>query len=217
MSLLRSSPAPATVAAATALLLVPFGTAAQEVTLSGGLGDSGFDALDRPGVVSVEVGVPVFRFFRVVGGWRRVSETGREGGTTCDSYWPGFEGCLQEPVETEARLTQWQFGLRAGLPLHPWVELHAGVARVRSRLDGSSEGVGTGRSAGDYFPEDEAVWDTALAAEARTGRMMGGHFRLRLLVQSHELDLQGCVTDVGTPFCGSERLTTVELGVVLTR
>ncbi len=31
------------------------------------------------------------------------------------------------------------------------------------------------------------------------------------------LDFGGCVTDVGTPFCGREMLTTLEVGVAVKR
>lgn len=194
----------------------PGAVRAQEITASAGVGHSGFESLDRPAVVSLEVAFPLVSSLRLTGGWRRVDGGRRFAGTTCDAYWPLFEACREEEIETDADLGQWQVGLRVGLPVTGPVGLQLGVARVRSRLRGSSRGVETGRSAGDYFP-DEAVWHTALSLEVRTEPLVSDRLQVGFRLQSQPLDLRGCVTDVGTPFCGSERLTTLEATLTLVR
>ncbi|MGD2071122.1 MAG: hypothetical protein PVI57_20805 [Gemmatimonadota bacterium] len=195
---------------------VPGAVRAQEITASAGVGHSGFESLGHPSVVSLEVALPLVSSLRLTGRWRRVDGGRRFDGTTCDAYWPIFEACREEAIETDADLDQWQVGLRVGLPATGRVRLHLGVARVRSRLRGSSRGVETGRSAGDYLP-GEAVWHTALSLGVRTEPLASGLLQAGLRLQSQPLDLRGCATDVGTPFCGSERLTTLEATLTLVR
>lgn len=195
---------------------VPRLARAQEITVSGGVGHSGFDSLRHPTVVSLDLAVPLVSSLRLTGGWRRVEGGRRFDGTTCDVYWPIFEACREEAIETDADLDQWRVGLRVGFPATGTVGLHLGVARVRSRLRGSSRGAETGRSAGRYFP-DEAVWHTALSLEARTEPLVADLLAVGLRLRSQPLDLRGCATDVATPFCGSERLTTLEATLTLIR
>ena len=196
------------------LALVVAGSAhGQELAVTGGFGQSDFPELDRPVTVALHGQLPLepLGALRLVVGARVARDAGREPGTTCDQYWPIYAGCVEEPIEHDSRLVQLELGIAAGVPVGLGLELRAALLGVRSTLDAGSEGVETGRPAGNYYPEgDHRGW--AVQGEVA---WHGLSDRLGLLARARRqrLDFGGCVTDTAVPFCGKEAVTVYEVGL----
>lgn len=204
-----------------AALLVPITASpasSQELGVALGRGSSDFLEMDSPWSWAVQVLVPlgIPPNLRLAGGYRVHGEEGRRAGTVCDTYWPEFAGCREEGVVHETRLTRWEVGLVIGADVADRLEIRGGGFRVRNDLDGSSEGAETGRGAGNFYP-DGITWNTAFVAGLAWMPWADGRLGALGRVRRETLDFEGCVTDVGTPFCGATALTTLEVGVVISR
>lgn len=197
-----------------ALVAAPRDVAAQTVQAGWASGRSDFSALERPTGWSARLSVPVVSVLHVQVGARNLEDDRRFGATICDLYWPQNLGCEQETVRSDIDLTSLQVGVGARFALGRSVELGGGVFRARHELSGDQRGETSGRSAGSYIPGRSI--DAWGGAAELLWRVEGSR---RLVVwargEAQPLDFKGCVTDVGTPFCGEEWLSVVELGLGL--
>lgn len=187
--------------------------AAQDLMLAGGLGSSAFTELGAPVSVALHGRIPLTAWegLWVVLGGRFARDTGEEVGVTCASYWPENAGCVEEPIARDAQLIQLEVGLGTGLGLGPHLELRGAILGAQTLLAAGSEGVETGRSAGNYYPQSTHRGLAAMGEVAWRG--LTDRLGLVGRVRTQALDFRGCVTDMGTPFCGEERLLTYEIGM----
>lgn len=204
--------------AAGAVLLGVVPCHAQEVGVLIGRGTSDFSEFASPTSIALQAHLPIrsLPFLHVAGAYRSSRDEDVLAGRVCDQYWPLYSGCLEEGIAYDTRLTQWEAGF--GLRLHATerIELRAGLRAVWSRLEGSSVGAETGRSAGRFYPSG---WtrSTALSAGVSWAPLSTRHLRVLGQFRSAILDMRGCATDVGTPFCGRNGVTTFELGIAVAR
>lgn len=209
-SLLRFAVLPAAL-----LTALPGGLAAQAVVVSAHQARTGWDAFASPSGLSVELATPDLGPLRAVGGYRWRRDTQVRDGTTCEAYWPRFEGCVGEPVETRVSERGWYLGAEVGVETGP-VEVQA--ARLWGRTDpaGASRGSRTGRGAGDVFPEEATAWAAwRLGVRWRSPGGLPGGPALRVEM-APGVDHGGCVADAGAPLCGAEDVWALELGWAFT-
>jgi hypothetical protein len=148
------------------------------------------------------------------GAYRVRWDRGDRPGTTCDEYWPFYDGCREEPIRHESRLVQWEVGGGVTIPMTDRWTATGSLSTVSNRLSGESWGAETGRLAGGYYPNGDAR-SLALVAGASYRIWPGRPFVVVGQVRGETLDFQGIMTDVGNPFAGREGLTTFELGVAV--
>lgn len=192
--------------------------AGQEIGVSLGRGSSDFLEFGRPMSVAAhaQLAFPLWPVLRLRAGYRWSRDEDRRAGTTCDSYWPAFEGCSEEPIVSTTRLRQWDAGLTLAHGVGDHLELRGGILRVHSTLKGRSVGAESGRSAGNVYPNG-SVWSTALVGEVAWKHVLGGWIGAVGRIRHERLDFRGCVMDAGAPFCGEEALLTFEVGLAVTR
>lgn len=217
---LRTSRSAALIAALALALALPSspGTAglhAQEFGLAFGQGTSGYPEFGDPGAVAAHVSVPI-GFIRLTTAYRRSWDGDSRPGTVCDEYWPVNAGCVDEGVRYDHRIDQWELGLGLGGGITGTIELRGHLSAVRSTLHASAAGAESGRSAGAFYP-DGAEWGRALSASVTWTPFLERHLGVLARVRNEALDLEGCVTDTGTPFCEGKTVTSLELGVVFKR
>jgi hypothetical protein len=196
---------------------------AQDVSLTGGLGRSGFEELGAPMTVGFHgrlplssvveervAGVGAAGWLQLVFGGRFVRETGEEPGTTCDRYWPDYAGCVEEPIARDIQLLQLELGVGAALAVGR-LEVRGFVLGAQTLLMADAEGTETDRSPSRYYP-DSTHRGWAVAGEV-TWWALPDRLGLVGRARHQPLDFHGCVTDMEAPFCGEETMLMVELGV----
>ncbi|HEX2189948.1 MAG TPA: hypothetical protein VHG51_13670, partial [Longimicrobiaceae bacterium] len=132
--------------------------------------------------------------------------------TVCDTYWPEFRNCVGEGVRSEGRMRTVSGLLLGVVPVGRRVRLEAGAGRSRTRveLDLRSD---SGRGLGVVVPEGEEQRGVVLHAGAALERVLGTPLGAMLEAERRQVDFEGCVMDVGAPFCGTSRFHELRVGL----
>ncbi len=141
-------------------------------------------------------------------------DLGRESGagTTCTSYWPWPEGCVEEAVEWRNTVTSASANLLVLGPAIAGFRLGAGPTAAFHHFRVRREGATTGR-------EEEPVLSNGDHRQPALGWMatldfpsfLGEWLRLRASLERTEVEFRSCVADTWS-LCGQEHLTRFTLG-----
>lgn len=198
---------------ACVLLWMPRPTDAQAIEGLVGRSWSAYHKLGSPVVAGAEL-----QSFRVVGlylrfGMRRAWDHTTVAGVTCDTGFPTYEGCVDEPVRTDLTMTSQWFGVGYEL-IRGVTSFEFSLRRTRHQLAADVHGLNTGRSDLEWIPSDTIeTWGFDLGV----GRSLwfAKHMRVKLVCSIDPTDIKGCATGVGTPFCGGGTVHMVSVGIAL--
>jgi len=174
------------------------------------LGDIRADLPGGPGI-SLSLGYEVRPWLRVDATVGRVWGGAWDEATTCDFYWPLFEGCIRERVRRTHRVMALEGAVRLVSPEVGGFRIAPGILAGAHHLDVAQRGVETGRERrpfggrGDSWP----AFGVLLGVERPVGealRIEGGVRHLRVWVRD-------CVTDTWG-ICADLAHTRLELGFV---
>lgn len=193
------------------LLLSATAAGAQEVGVFASAARSEHEELRRPTGVGAFAAVTPLPFLSLRGTYQEQSYTRDHSLTVCDTYWPEFENCVQEGVEQGARLSTWSAAalLRVRVAGRMYLEVGGGPSRSRVRGIARTE---SGRGLGHIYPEGEQD-GVVMVAGTVVERPLGVPVSASVEATRSRVDFTGCATDVGTPFCGTARLTEVRIGL----
>jgi hypothetical protein len=186
--------------------------AAQEVGAFASAARSDQTELRRPVGWGAYAAVSPLPFVKLRISYHEQSAGGRRRETVCDAYWPVFENCTPEGVRRDAWMRTVSVLVLGTVPVTRRLRVEAGAGRSRSRvtLDLRSE---SGRELGVFVPEDEEQPGTVLHAGAVLERVLGSRLAATVEAGRQEVEFDGCVQDVGAPFCGSSRFHELRMGV----
>jgi hypothetical protein len=129
----------------------------------------------------------------------------------CDAHWPSYLNCSQEPATHQTSVRRLELGAAINPRLGDRWRLSLGVGGGWTGVLASGSGLTSGRPEAGIltaFSLGTAVWvgaDRQLDQSGRFGASIEVH---RILGET----LNGCATDVATPFCHTLRATSVHVG-----
>ena len=146
-------------------------------------------------------------------------------GSTCDSYWPGYENCREEQLLSNGHSQRSALGLLVRTPAYRGWRLQAGLEKTRMRVKSLRiRGEETGRRYPAYVPSYENNEDdvldivrpngTALSVTLIRTSLLGPFLDGQIGYEDHSVEMDGCVTDSYVPFCRKLRVQELHLGIV---
>jgi hypothetical protein len=128
----------------------------------------------------------------------RMTSSPRWTATTCDEYWPSYEGCREETVENDVRDNHYAASLIVSpLRLGAWrLEGILGFSRID--LEHEIAGVETGRPL-NRSPDEEGEWHASWGAALVRDGVVTDRLRARLEWHHARVDGPPCGTDIYCP------------------
>ncbi len=144
-------------------------------------------------------------------GYRYRFDRTEQTGQTCDRYFPTYEGCVEETLESRSAVHTTFVGLALSGAATSHVELGAGVSGSLNFVTSERAGRETGRSrdpvAGGMHP------GLSIFLLGRYLNVGGSPVDLGIRLFSERIEFLSCATDTYAPFCPSTSLIGLEIGI----
>lgn len=182
----------------------------QVVSASVGTGRTAHPELSSPTSASWTIATPPIKGFSLQYGRRWLRDEVVRLGTTCDAYWPIGTNCRDEGIASRFRVYSQWYGLSYRRHHRQWLA-EAGVRRVASTVDGTMQGVSTGRFFPIFLPEGSS---TAWGYDFTLGRALFVPHVVAFARWSHErFGTNTFVDDVFAPFSQQKRVDIGSIGI----
>ncbi|CAN5522367.1 hypothetical protein BH24GEM3_BH24GEM3_01410 [soil metagenome] len=185
---------------------------AQEVGAFASAGWSEQTELPHPRGYGVFLTTPSLGFFALRLSYDEQESRSERQETVCDSYWPSYTNCTQERVRSDVTLRSLRLGVLARVDASSRVRLGLGGGRSLSRVNADIRGKESGRTLGLVMPEDRQH-GSFLLVTADLQRILGTPLFLSSTASGHTVRFDGCATDSYIPFCGTQTITELQLGL----